>query len=72
MSTHITAASDVSVSEKGRAAHVEGGDVAVDRDLARIASGEQDLERGLGHGHGGVRVDYGIERTEERLPSGGS
>jgi pheromone alpha factor receptor len=68
VSTHIAAASDLSVSEKARAAHVERDEMAVDRDLARIASGEQDLERG----HGGVRVDYGIERTEERVPTGSS
>jgi pheromone alpha factor receptor len=68
VSTHIAAASDLSVSEKARSAHVEGDGMAVDRDLARIASGEQDLERG----HGGVRVDYGIERTEERVPTGSS
>jgi hypothetical protein len=62
VSTHIAAASDGSVvSEKPRAVHADhGDDDTVDRDLVG-----GDLERG-------VRVDYGIERREERLPTGGS
>ncbi|KAK4150720.1 fungal pheromone mating factor STE2 GPCR-domain-containing protein [Chaetomidium leptoderma] len=63
VSTHIAAASDGSVmSEKGRAVHADGEEDG--RDLAPAISGA-DLERG-------VRVDYGIERREERLPTGGS
>jgi hypothetical protein len=61
VSTHIAAASEGSMgSEKGRAVHADGEDMVGDRDRAA-----GDLERG-------VRVDYGIERREERLPSGGS
>lgn len=62
VSTHIAAASEGSVvSEKARAVHADhGDDETMDRD---VAGG--DLERG-------VRVDYGIERREERLPTGSS
>jgi hypothetical protein len=61
VSMHIAAASEGSMgSEKGRAVHADGEDMVGDRDRAA-----GDLERG-------VRVDYGIERREKRLPSGGS
>ncbi len=71
VSTHI--ASDG--SEKGKAVHAErssgrGYTPGVGVELERIAHGQQqqqDLERG-----GGVRVDYGIERMEERVSTGGS
>ncbi|KAK4033260.1 hypothetical protein C8A01DRAFT_40296 [Parachaetomium inaequale] len=67
VSTHIAAGSEGSMSEKGRAVHADDADdidgVAADRDFARTPGA--DLERG-------VRVDYGIERREERLPTGGS
>ncbi len=57
LSTLITSASDGSVtSEKGKATHVDNESAA-----AAQASGA-DLERGEG-----VRVGYGIERSEERL-----
>ena len=71
VSTHI--ASDG--SEKGKAVHAErssgrGYRPGVDVELERIAHGQghgqEDLERG------GVRVDYGIERMEERVPTGSS
>ncbi|KAH6842336.1 fungal pheromone mating factor STE2 GPCR-domain-containing protein [Chaetomium sp. MPI-CAGE-AT-0009] len=67
VSTHIAAGSEVSVGEKGCAMHVDG-------DGAGIREMGVDLERGGGGGGGGggVRVDYGIERREERLPTGGS
>jgi hypothetical protein len=67
VSTHIAAGngSEGSMSEKGKAVHADDADdIMEDRDImARTPGG--DLERG-------VRVDYGIERREERLPTGGS
>lgn len=62
VSTHIAAVSDGSVaSEKAGAVHADHGDVEMgDRGVVG-----EDLERG-------VRVDYGIERREERVPTGSS
>jgi pheromone alpha factor receptor len=73
--THIASdgSNSMGSSEKGRVGHYPlrrhedhlGASPAVDdTELA-------DLERGNGHG-GGVRVDYGIERREERVPTGSS
>lgn len=60
--THIKAGSEVEVGEKAHAMWVDGDG------NGRVVGGGEDLERD----GGGVRVDYGIERREERLPTGGS
>lgn len=70
VSTHIAAAAATGAASDGPMGSEKGRAVRADRDDGLERNGDWDLERG-GPG-GGVRVNYGIERREERLPTGGS